>query len=422
MLELRDAAQIGLMLRVMPSGTKSWSFTYVRPSDKKRQRAKIGKYPTISLEKARAKAVEMRNKINNEGDPAGEARAAKAALTFRQVADGWMELHTAKHKRPKSAKEDRRVLDTKILPAIGLMKASQVTTGDVNALIDGIAEKAPIAANRTLALCRTIFRWGVRRKYLVEDPTEGVGMPGVEEVSERVLTDTEITEFWKGLDRAKMSPGLRIAFKLALLTGQREGNIAGMARANLDLSAADGNGRPAPAWVIPRAQMKAKSKKGTPRPDHRVPLSPLVVALINEALAIADAAHGNDEAGDQVRSPWVFPGREGRGVSDKPMGGHALNTANLRARAAGTWGIAAFRVHDLRHTMATGMGELGVFNDVIGLILDHAATGVTGKVYNKSSYDQPKRAALEAWSAKVEVLVGLRAGSNVVVLRPATAA
>ena len=400
-LELRDALAKGLELRVALDGTKSWSFGYTRRSDGKRRRAQIGHFPGIGLDEARQRAADLRREVDKGSDPAGDAQAERRADTFADLSEAWFKRHVLPNTKSGTAKEYRKMLDLDVVPAIGAMKVDLVTRKDMQRMLDKIADRGSgYAANRTLAMARSIYRWAIGTSRAETDPTYGIRKVASEQARDRVLTDAELAEFWKGLDRAKMSPGLRIAFKLALLTGQREDNVAGMALADLDLAAK--------LWIIPRSKMKAA------REDHRVPLSRLALQLIGEAMALA---------GD---SPWLFPSRKGRGIGDGPVKGHALGTANLRARAAGHWGIAEFRVHDLRRTAATGMGGLRFKDDVIGKVLDHAEKGITGQVYNRAGYDDEKRAALEAWSAKVETLVGLRTpeveGSNVVVLRPATAA
>jgi integrase len=122
--------------------------------------------------------------------------------------------------------------------------------------------------------------------------------------------------------------------KLALITGQRIGEVTRIARHDLQL---DGD---APVWVIP----SAKTRNGE---GHRVPLSRLARSLIHDALALAsqqvpktpwfkDAGRDEDVAvmqgvGDLRQSgvgavcevcrcrpgpSWRVPGRDDRDASD----------------------------------------------------------------------------------------------------------
>ena len=67
-------------------------------------------------------------------------------------------------------------------------------------------------------------------------------------------------------------------------------------------------------------------------------------------------------------------------------------------------GIALWRLHDLRRTCATGMAELGVQPHIIEAVLNHVSghrAGVAG-VYNRATYAEPMREALQRWADHVE--------------------
>jgi integrase len=192
-----------------------------------------------------------------------------------------------------------------------------------------------------------------------------------------VLSDKEIPILWHGLDDAPMGQSVATILKLALVTGQRVGEIAGMTKAELDLSPTS------PMWTQAGARRKNKEVS-------RIPLSPLAVSLINEAIA---------RSGD---SAYVFPSANG----DKPITAHAATRAIRRARPS--LGLDHFRVHDLRRTVATGMAALGINPHTISLVLDHisATKGtVTCAVYVKYCFDREKREALERWAAHLSHLL-----------------
>ena len=71
-------------------------------------------------------------------------------------------------------------------------------------------------------------------------------------------------------------------------------------------------------------------------------------------------------------------------------------------------GFEDWTLHDLRRTMASGMARLGVNLPVIEKILNHSSgsfRGVVG-VYQRHSFADEKRAALDMWGAHVARLVG----------------
>jgi integrase len=63
--------------------------------------------------------------------------------------------------------------------------------------------------------------------------------------------------------------------------------------------------------------------------------------------------------------------------------------------------------HDLRRTVATGLQRLGVRLEVTEALLNHVSgsrAGVVG-VYQRHTWSDEKRAALDAWARHVERLV-----------------
>ena len=82
----------------------------------------------------------------------------------------------------------------------------------------------------------------------------------------------------------------------------------------------------------------------------------------------------------------------------------------------------AWRLHDLRRTAASGMARLGINLPVIEKVLNHTSgsfRGIVG-VYQRHSFADEKRAALEAWGSFVTSLVNDDPATNVVPLARAT--
>jgi integrase len=434
--EWRDADVRGLELRVSKSGVKTWAFRYRRSSDGLKRTITLGNFPDHGLEDARVWALGVRTSVAKGGDPASEKTAAKkarrAAETFSEIADEWIERHGKPAKSPRALADDVSMLNRHIRPEIGDIKACDVTKRDVIALLDAVASKADARAkgvgdvrrmthrpNRVFELVRAIFRWAVSRDLLKYDPTVGVSPPiKREKARDRQLSIKEIRTLWRALDSAPVEPlrerkadgsfgaggdargipmtkAVALALKLSLATGQRIGEVTGINLAELDLNDT------APVWTIPGERSKN-------REPHRVPLSPLAVALIAEAGRLAGE-----------NSEWLFPCAAGkyRTAGSGPMDAHAPTKALERARDK--LPIEHFRVHDLRRTAATQMGEIGVNPFAISLVLNHVSVRrgtVTGKVYNHYSYDREKRDALAAWGAHLQRVVSGNEASNVVPL------
>jgi hypothetical protein len=156
--EIPDGKPGGLYLIVQPSGAKSWALRY--RIDGAPKKFTIGPYPAIGLKLARRKAQEALGAIAGGGDPAVRKRAAReaqrAANTTVDRVDSVIDVFVAKHltqkAKPSWAKEAERLLRIEIIPTFGRKRLGEITRADVRRRLEDIAERAPITANRTLAV------------------------------------------------------------------------------------------------------------------------------------------------------------------------------------------------------------------------------------------------------------------------------
>ena len=83
-------------------------------------------------------------------------------------------------------------------------------------------------------------------------------------------------------------------------------------------------------------------------------------------------------------------------------------------------GVTDWTLHDLRRTVATGLQKLGVRLEVTEAVLNHVSgsrAGIVG-IYQRHEWAEEKRAALDAWGARVAAIVeGREAAGNVTPLR-----
>ena len=100
----------------------------------------------------------------------------------------------------------------------------------------------------------------------------------------------------------------------------------------------------------------------------------------------------------------------------------AITEARAKAAAAsGTTAapLAAWSVHDLRRTVATGLQRLGVRLEVTEGVLNHISGsrgGIAG-VYQRHDWAAEKRAALDAWASHIVAIAeGRPFTANVVAL------
>lgn len=365
----------GFGVRVSKRGTRSWVFVYDYLT--RRRRMTLGTYPEVSLKEARALHARARALLAQGIDPAAaraeEKRREEQAyqerlglLTVEGLARDYLEHYAKLHKR--SWREDQRILEKDVLPRWGHRPASELTRHDVLALQDAIAgppRSASTSAKLTLAIVQKMFSYALERDLIPASPCAGVRIAVHSTPRDRVLDEAEIKAFWNALQAPRVSSLLCRVLRFQLLTAQRVGEVAGLSWEELDLEEG--------WWTIPAE----RAKNGL---SHRVPLT-------NTAREQVLALGRNG-------SSWVFasPVRDGH-VSRSSV-------TNALRRHLPELGVAPFTPHDLRRTAASHMARLGVPRLVLSRILNHREGGVT-RIYDRWSYDQEKREALDRWNAEV---------------------
>ena len=383
-----DEGTPGLALRVSSTGRKVWTFVFTSPKDDKRTRMTLGSYPAKSLADARATAIEARGYLDEKPsrDPRDLMSRTAGEMTVTDLVESYLDKHARPHLR--SADEKERRFARNILPIIGAVKVSELHRRDANRVIDPVLKRnSPVEAARCFEDLRALLRWAVARGDLDRNPMDGMKKPATSRPRERVLSDEEINALWNGLPQSlPRSKASQRTIKLCLVTAQRVGEVAEMRVAELDL--------PAATWTIPSARTKNKHA-------HVVPLSPLAIEIINEALA--EKGVGSDT--------FLFPNPEG----DGPLPSSAVARTVSRAhepdemRPDGRFAIAHWTTHDLRRTAVSKMAEMGVSPIVLGHIINHRSVtkaGVTLSVYSHYNYAREKREALDRWAGRVVEIAG----------------
>jgi integrase len=373
--DMWDSTVSGFGVRLSPGGHCSFVVRY-RVGGRLR-RFTIGLYPRISLAGARETARDALRDAHHGKDRAAEKIEARRAETFAELATEYIEGHASKK---RSGREDIRLLNgsphkkktgkTPHVPIVkrwGSRKVKDIQRRDVRELLDDVAARAPIMANRVLALVRKMFNFAIEHDWLEANPCYMVKQPGEEKQRDRVLSEDEVRALWKALDSEDAI--IAAVFRLRLLTAQRGGEVLGATWDEMDLTAG--------WWTIPAA----RSKNGL---AHRVPLSPQALKVLKSLRSVT---------GD---SSWVFPSPKKEDASIA----HAQKAIERLVERSGV----DFRGHDLRRTAASLMVGAGVPRLVVSKILNHVETGVTA-VYDRHSYDPEKRAALDFWGKRLEGII-----------------
>jgi integrase len=367
--EVRDAKVTGLLMRVSPGGTKSFGVWFRIGG--KGTRMKLGTYPTpVTLAEARIRAKAALELVSQGRDPAAEKQKASvtyASRLFPVIVEEYIEKYAKLQTR--GWKETARLLRVEFVKQWDKLPLDSITRQDISKILNAaIARGAPSTANHAFAAIRGLCNWAVSQGYLEASPCLGMKAPSKIKRRERRLKEDLLVNVWCAANEMGWPFGPIV--QLLILTGQRRGEVAGMRWDELDLSAR--------TWTIPPERNKAKRL-------HTLPLSDAAVRLI--------------EMLPKVDDELVFLARGSR----NRVSGFSAWKRELDKLASAGW-----RLHDLRHTVASGMAQLKVPPHIIERVLNHK-TGVLGGiagVYNQFEYADEMRKAVDEWSEFLEKAIG----------------
>ncbi|MGD9922440.1 MAG: tyrosine-type recombinase/integrase [Pseudorhodoplanes sp.] len=379
-----DPAFPALALRLSASGVRSW--TYFGRVHGRLKRITLGRYPAMSLRAARLKAGEAADSMQLGVNPTAEKRAARRAPhdDFATVADDWLKRDQSQN---RTRHEVARAIDRDVKPAWKDRPIGSIKRRDVLEVVDAIADRgAPIYARRVHAHLHRLFRWAVGRGIIEANPVADLPKPAAAAARDRVLSDHELVHVWNaaGLLEYPFGPLLR----LLILTGARRDEIGSLRWSEIHGDSIKLSGE--------------RTKVGVP---HTIPLSVAAQDIIAALPRIADTNFVFTTTGTSPVSGWSKA--------------KTLLDAAIAAANQGT-PLPGWRLHDLRRTLATGLQRLGIGLQVIERILGHVAgsrAGIVG-VYQRHSFDDEARQALDAWARRVDALVSGKA-ANVLPMRRA---
>jgi integrase len=371
--DIRDAHSTGLYLRVQPTGRKAWRMRY-KYRDKPRVMV-LGEWPAMKLTAARKAVLDHHETLSSGSDPAGDVQRAKSIRktmpTVAEFADEYIERHAKPNK--KTWAKDHRVLEKDVTPHIGKMLLTEVHRRDIVGVLDRVKDRGVTThANRVYAVIRKMFNFAVERGVLDMSPAQQIKLTK-ETRRDAVLTDEAIAQLWAATDpygesetALPMHHTTRLVLRLLLLTGARNGEVCGIALSEIDPDRK--------LWTLPAN----RAKNGN---SYTIPLSDTALDTIEAALETAD-------------DTYLFPSNS--------AAGHTTNYAPIQAMQR--LFDHEYRPHDLRRTAATRISELGFNRLVVDKVLNHVDSSVGG-IYDRHSYDNEKRGALNAWASALDSIV-----------------
>jgi integrase len=371
----------------------------------------IGIYGAMTLERAREIAGEWRSMIDKGIDPAAvEADKIAAAKreaeqrikhAFRSVAEDFITDKVANERQGGPVERDLR---SYFIEAWGDKPVGEITELDVLAIINRKKRTGkPHMARNLLAIAKRFFNWTIEQRIygLKSSPCDrlkAAKIIGEKVTRSRRLTDDEIFAFWRATGRMAYPVG--DVYRLLLLTGLRLNECAAISWPEITDD----------ILTIPASRMKGREHKAR---EHIAPLSSSALDLIARLPR-------------QNGGPYIFSYSTGKtpltmsSAIKEELDARMLRTLRALARQRGQdpekVELPRWVNHDLRRTVRSGLSALRIPQEVAEAVLAHAPSGLVA-TYDSHGFLDEKREALEAWAARVGVIVNPDKVGNVVALR-----
>jgi integrase len=367
-----DNDPVGLGLRVYPSGRKAFVVYYRNAHGVDRMKT-LGDTGVLKLRDARLRAKRLLVAVADRADPVVEDRRQRLEAktgSVQAMFRAYLEARAVDPHRPMKRPDSVLWYGEKfVFPHFGSRPWRDVHRSEVREWHAGIAK--PYNANRALQALRAAYYWRLwqeddapgerRRESDTRNPCAGIELRPETRRQVRLELD-ELPRLEAAIDAEADDPFLRAYFRFVLATGCRRSEALKLRWADVVLPDAP---KHAGATVMFRG-----TKGGT---DHTIPLSEYAAAQ----LAALPRYAGN---------PHVFASRQ----HGKPLMEPSKAWQRIRTAA----GLEHLRIHDLRRTFGSWLGDAGFTSKQIGAALGHKSD-ITSRVYMALG-DQSKREAADA--------------------------
>jgi integrase len=387
--EYRDEKQRGLILRCWKSSKgvqKAWCLRYRadqlnEKGERRQYRLSLGRFPETSLKDARERVMDELRAIDKGDDPQADKRKRRrqtAPMTLESAVHEYIEKKASKDH--KKWKEEQRLFENHLIPILGKMPLASIQKADLVNIVEDLAASKAGAAREVLKHSKQLFAWCEHRGLLSSNPISTVTPKAIGGIKytpgRRVLNDAELRIVWLAAGRLNDPFGSWV--RMLILTGQRRSEVAQMRWRDLELGEM--------IWTIPVEDgMTNKTAK-----EHSVPLSSTATEIIETSIKVSRI---------YVFATVPESHIQGYSKAKQQLNGHITDI--LTEEGAST--MTSWTFHDVRRSVATGLGDLGVAPSTIEAV-QNRAKGVAD-TYNKSQYLPEKRAALDAWARHINGLI-----------------
>ena len=377
--QIKKADGNGLFLLVKSNGSKLWRMRFKYAS--KHQELAFGKYPLVTLSKARELTKEARLLLSQGINPMVERRERKQKSNpqgrmFQAVALKWWEQQKGSWTTEYQVRVKRWIIkDTKSIANISI---EEIDAGHITELMlsiegSGALTKAP----NILSIINRIFGYALAHRLTRTNPAQGLPLRDIikplPKIKHRsaITNPTELAKLIYDIDTTESGSFCTIeALKLIPRIFLRPKEIRELKWEYIDFEDR--------IIRIPAEDMK----RGR---EHLIPMSSQVL----DQLKMVKSMTGY--------SRYVFPNERD---SNKPL---SKNVMTNRLRVLG-YSADVVSAHGFRSTASTLLHEQGWNHDVIETQLAHLIGTATSRAYNRSIYLSERKKMMQEWADYLDKL------------------
>lgn len=286
--------------------------------------------------------------------------------TFEEAARRVHEIHTPSWRNAKHAAQFISTLETYAFPRMGKLRISDVSPADVLAALQPIWLTKAETARRVRQRIGTVMKWAVAQGWRQDNPADAIAQAlprqAKSQKHRKALHYNEVAGCIETVQKSGATQATKLALELLILTASRSGEVRNADWSEIDLTKA--------IWTVPGDRMKAGR-------EHRVPLSPRAVQILQTAQALSDG------------TGLVFPGiRYDRPLSDMTL-----------SKLVKELGFDA-DVHGFRTSFRTWAQEQTNFpREVAEAALAHGIKDKVEAAYARSDVFVKRQKMMESWAA-----------------------
>ena len=366
----------GVRVRGLKDGTVSRRYLYQYKAFGKHHRMDCGAVGQVTATQARAAAQAYADAVRAGRDPAMEKRTfqTQTLLTLGGAIPRYLD-YAVQSLRETTFYATKNYLEKYWKPLHDL-PLEQITRTHVATIVSDLSEaRGPVAANRARAALSSFFKWAASKDAHLTNPVRDSFKATEQGARDRSLTDQEAASVWLAAPDSEFGKIVR----LLMLTACRRNEIGHLRWDEVDLDAR--------TITLPKGRTKNKQR-------HVVPLTDQAVAILRA---------------QSRRANGIVFGSGARGYG-------GWNRAKGRMDQSLT--LPPWTLHDLRRTVRSGLGKLGVQPHIAEAVLNHLPPALV-RTYDTNTYEAEKRRALELWESHLMVAVAQATGANVTPLRKA---